>query len=111
MGQARVRRALATVVALIGLVALIEPAQARHRLSFVPGHHGGAAAYRHFGARHAGGGRGRQRGYFRRRGAPSAGADEGATAPPPPGSGFKMEDGVLTYPAPARFQPQNLKHL
>ena len=30
------------------------------------------------------------------------------SAPPPPGSGFKLEDGVLTYPAPARFQPKNL---
>lgn len=30
------------------------------------------------------------------------------SAPPPPGSGFKLEDGVLTYPAPARFQPHNL---
>ena len=30
-----------------------------------------------------------------------------ATKAVPPG--FKMEDGVLTYPAPARFQPQNLK--
>lgn len=29
-------------------------------------------------------------------------------AAPPPGSGFKLEDGVLTYPAPARFQPRNL---
>ena len=27
---------------------------------------------------------------------------------PPPGSGFKVEDGVLTYPAPARFAPKNL---
>ncbi len=27
---------------------------------------------------------------------------------PPPGSGFKLEDGVLTYPAPARFAPKNL---
>lgn len=27
---------------------------------------------------------------------------------PPVGSGFKLEDGVLTYPAPARFQPKNL---
>ncbi|WP_165359391.1 DUF1190 domain-containing protein [Lichenibacterium minor] len=27
---------------------------------------------------------------------------------PPPGSGFKLEGGVLTYPAPARFQPKNL---
>ncbi len=30
------------------------------------------------------------------------------SAPPPAGSGFKLEDGVLTYPAPARFQPRNL---
>jgi hypothetical protein len=30
------------------------------------------------------------------------------SAKPPPGSGFKLEDGVLTYPAPARFQPKNL---
>jgi hypothetical protein len=30
------------------------------------------------------------------------------SAPPPAGSGFKLEDGVLTYPAPARFQPKNL---
>ena len=30
------------------------------------------------------------------------------SAPPPPGSGFKLQDGVLTYPAPARFQPRNL---
>lgn len=30
------------------------------------------------------------------------------SAPPPPGSGFKLENGVLTYPAPARFQPKNL---
>lgn len=30
------------------------------------------------------------------------------TPPPPPGSGFTYENGVLTYPAPARFQPRNL---
>lgn len=39
------------------------------------------------------------------------GPREAAGAPatsPPPGSGFKLEDGVLTYPAPARFQPKNL---
>lgn len=35
----------------------------------------------------------------------------GPSAPPPPGSGFKMEDGVLTYPAPARFNPKNLPKL
>ena len=33
------------------------------------------------------------------------------SAPPQPGSGFKLEDGVLTYPAPARFQPKNLPKL
>lgn len=33
------------------------------------------------------------------------------SAPPPPGSGFKLEDGVLTYPAPERFQPKNLPKL
>ncbi len=40
-----------------------------------------------------------------------AGAPEKDLPPspvPPPGSGFKLEDGVLTYPAPARFQPRNL---
>ncbi len=40
-----------------------------------------------------------------------AGAPEKDLPPspvPPPGSGFKLEDGVLTYPAPARFQPKNL---
>ncbi len=30
------------------------------------------------------------------------------TPMPPPGSGFKLEDGVLTYPAPSRYQPKNL---
>ena len=29
-------------------------------------------------------------------------------ATPPAGSGFKLEDGVLTYPAPARYQTKNL---
>ncbi len=33
------------------------------------------------------------------------------SVPPPPGSGFKLEDGVLTYPAPERFQPRNLPKL
>ena len=41
--------------------------------------------------------------------APAVAARMGAPgAAPPPGSGFKLEDGVLTYPAPARFQPRNL---
>jgi hypothetical protein len=29
-------------------------------------------------------------------------------APPPPGSGFTIRNGVLTFPAPARYAPQNL---
>ena len=33
------------------------------------------------------------------------------SAPPPPGSGFTLQDGVLTYPAPQRFQPKNLPRL
>ena len=37
--------------------------------------------------------------------------DLAPSAPPPPGSGFKLEDGVLTYPAPERFQPKNLRRL
>lgn len=35
----------------------------------------------------------------------------GPSAQPPSGSGFKLEDGVLTYPAPARFAPKNLPKL
>lgn len=41
-------------------------------------------------------------------GRPSPAPAVAERAQPPPGSGFKMEDGVLTYPAPARFQPRNL---
>ena len=38
------------------------------------------------------------------------GEDAGPMSPPPPpGSGFTMIDGVLTYPAPARFQPKALR--
>ena len=44
--------------------------------------------------------------FVQRAGAPEKGLPP--SAPPPPGSGFKLEDGVLTYPAPARFQPKNL---
>ena len=39
---------------------------------------------------------------------PAPAVAERAGSPLPPGSGFKLEDGVLTYPAPARFQPRNL---
>jgi hypothetical protein len=39
----------------------------------------------------------------------SDGEGEGPASPPPPrGSGFEVIDGVLTYPAPARFQPKAL---
>lgn len=38
----------------------------------------------------------------------AAGRELPPSPAPPPGSGFKLEDGVLTYPAPARFQPRNL---
>lgn len=36
------------------------------------------------------------------------GDEEGAVAPAKPGSGFTLEDGVLTFPAPARYDPKNL---
>ena len=35
-------------------------------------------------------------------------SDRAVPASAPPGSGFTYENGVLTYPAPARFQPKNL---
>ncbi|MCW6508072.1 hypothetical protein [Lichenifustis flavocetrariae] len=35
--------------------------------------------------------------------------DETPAATARPGQGFTLEDGVLTYPAPARFQPQKQK--
>lgn len=38
----------------------------------------------------------------------AAPASPAGTASAPPGSGFKLEDGVLTFPAPERFQPKNL---
>lgn len=38
------------------------------------------------------------------------GGDDAAGPPPRAGEGFTVIDGVLTYPAPARFQPKNLKH-
>lgn len=39
----------------------------------------------------------------------SRGEDEGGDAAKAvPGKGFTLENGILTYPAPARFQPKNL---
>lgn len=81
---------------------------ASQTMSFVPGEKAPifATSYRARGSHF-------HRRSFQARGrAPSRNqADEEPSAAAPPGSGFKMEDGVLTYPAPARFQPKNLKHL
>ncbi len=44
--------------------------------------------------------------FVQRAGAPER--DLPPSPPPPSGSGFTLENGVLTYPAPARFQPKNL---
>lgn len=119
MGKARMRRATAGILVIATLLAMMEPALARVRMSFAPGRHGYAVSYRHRSYRPAyHGWRGRHRASAVSRHAPvrtragrSSGPDEAPSAAPPPGSGFKMEDGVLTYPAPARFQPKNLKHL
>ncbi len=114
MGKTGLRRTFAAMVALAGLLFAVEPSLARVRMSFVPGryHHsyGGrhhsytrhyhrARSSRHHASSHGG-----------RHGASRSAGDEGPAASAPAGSGFKMEDGVLTYPAPARFQPKNLKH-
>jgi hypothetical protein len=81
-------------------------------MSFVPGsrghfravshrHHGGGRSHRHWhgSSRHA-------------RPSPRHGSERegGEAAEAKPGGGFKVIDGVLTYPAPARFQPKNLPH-
>lgn len=90
------------------LLGGIGPLLSSQTMSFVPGDKSPiqATSYRTRGAR------------FHRRSSSSRGgnrgrsqADEEPSSAAPPGSGFKMEDGVLTYPAPARFQPKNLKHL
>ncbi len=49
--------------------------------------------------------------YVQRAGSTAPEREPPQSAPPPPGSGFKLEDGVLTYPAPERFQPKNLPKL
>jgi hypothetical protein len=116
MGKARLRRALSAFLVLLSLSAAAEPALARVRMSFYPGRHGHAVARYHTyarGHRFRYGGRRSHRHVFvgRHPSTVRPNAEEGAAKAPTPGSGFKMEDGVLTYPAPARFQPQNLKHL
>ncbi|MBE7220294.1 MAG: hypothetical protein INR64_17630 [Caulobacteraceae bacterium] len=99
-------------------------ARGRHSMSFSPGDrsrphavHGGY--HRRGGRSHGRSARhGHGRGRFHavpKHGAPAqpaarGGDDEGDAAKAVPGKGFTMENGVLTYPAPARFQPKNLPH-
>jgi hypothetical protein len=116
MGQAGVKRVLILGTALAALLLLESPAMARHRMSFVPGRHGHAVAahwHRQWRPHRVWHGRATARHAAVRRAPVRSGRPSESSVPvaPPPGSGFKMEDGVLTYPAPARFQPQNLKHL
>ena len=91
-------------------------AVARQSMSFSPGNNARPVGARV--SRHARAGRGRvtsrRRGQVRSRPTGhvtrgSGGADEGDAARAVPGKGFTLENGILTYPAPARFQPQNLK--
>lgn len=113
MGKTRLKQAMAILLALAGLLAVGEPVSARVRMSFMPGRHGYTVAHQHRGyGHHFAYGRGRRRSYAPngRASRSRSGPDEAPAPAAPPGSGFKMEDGVLTYPAPARFQPQNLKH-
>ncbi len=115
MGQAGLKRLLILGTALAALLLADSAAMARHRMSFVPGRHGHGYAAVAGPPRcpRAGAAIDRRAMWLARHGPArrGGGADEGTNVPPPPGSGFKMEDGVLTYPAPARFQPKNLKHL
>jgi hypothetical protein len=124
MGKAGVKRILAVCVLAWAMVIGAAPpspveAAGRHRMSFVPGersrpakrmHHGSGRGrvvrhgYRH-GTRHATHGRRSQRAAARHA---SQGGDREIRAAP--GGGFTLQDGVLTYPAPARFQPRNLPH-
>ena len=105
---------MVALLALVGVLSVLEPAWARVRMSFIPGRHGYAVAYPHRGyGRHSSYRRGRGLGYASSGHASrsQSGPEEAPAPAAPPGSGFKMEDGVLTYPAPERFQPKNLKHL
>lgn len=97
-------------------------ARGRHAMSFSPGdrsrpHAGHGGQRRRVGRSHSRGtrhGHGRLRGHAHATPAASqpvaGGGDEGDAAKAVPGKGFTMENGVLTYPAPARFQPKNLPH-
>lgn len=105
-------RLISHALMAVVVLALCGPVWARQSMSFVPGHHARARAAAHHArhvqrsrhafhaARHTTGRRARHE--------PEA-ADEGSAAKAVPGPGFTMQDGVLTYPAPARFQPGNLK--
>lgn len=111
MGQAGLIKLLVPASMMAGLLLSADPASARHRMSFTPGGHGHVvASHRGFSrsARHR---LGRSPHFAGGRGLGRAPADDEPAAAAQPGSGFKMEDGVLTYPAPARFQPKNLKPL
>ena len=104
----------------LGLVDLrLSDAMARQAMSFSPGDHArsrgahvsrhGHAGRSHGASRH---GRGRPRAIAHapaRKGYAARGDDEGDAAKAVPGKGFTMENGILTYPAPARFQPRNLR--
>ena len=114
----RVLRCVIVGLAL-GLMAIgFHPvdAFARQSMSFSPGNHARPHSARV--SRHARVGRGRattrRRAQMRSRPTGhltrgSGGADEGDAARAVPGKGFTLENGILTYPAPARFQPRNLK--
>lgn len=109
------RLRLAILVTALALIASVTPsgAWARQSMSFTPGDRtrAHAASSHRWAARHT---RhpahvARSRGHGDRR-RTAADGDEGSAAVAVPGAGFTMENGVLTYPAPARFQPKNLKH-
>ena len=116
MGQARLIRAVALIVLAWSQLMGADPAAARQTMSFVPGGRGRLAVHSGYHgqryARHrATYGHQARRGGRVRQATPHGGEDGGDTAKAVPGAGFTMQDGVLTYPAPARFQPKNLKHL
>ena len=104
MGQAGVRWCVLFFLALAGLGCFEAPAFARQRMSFQPGRHNYEQTSFRRPRHRIRSGRHHGRAAVSRRGHAASPA-EPARVPP----GFKMEDGVLTYPAPARFQPQNLK--
>ena len=103
MGQAGLKR-IAVLLATLGVVPMSSaPTLARQRMSFVPGHYSGYTA----SIRRQSHATWRKR--FQATRAPRERASPKDTTAGKPGQGFTMVDGVLTYPAPARFQPRNLK--